>query len=451
MSRTLLLLFVFCGSLSESHLRCVDFQNVTPESLQIHIIGFSSTDPHCTVRVNASDVLTGHQWDPHLPTVIIIHGRRPPFVRPRWVGVMARELLAAHHINILVVDWLAPRRQNLVTVASRAGAQLARTLSAMQEEGASMASLHLIGFGTGAHIAGSAGAHLQGDVGRITGLDPFRPSFRHTGAGQRLDYTDAQFVDIVHTNFKANEPVAALGTRQPMGHVDFYVGKGHRLPGCPRGLHAREHFVLCDHQMSHSLFTHSIRAHCPLLAFPCHSLDAFWRGRCVDCQVSGLGTCPQLGYNTTWLPKARPLPFYKLQSFLGFSQQPSHCVAYFLLTVETGGDHRLRGYPLVKLVGRQVQTSVLLLSNSPVTFVPGKQYQFLVAADTEGTFRMLLLEVYTGRLVLQPWRKRWLWIDWLILTRLPKDRGTVYSAYGVAVTEGTTQRIQLRRDGGQSD
>uniref|UniRef100_A0A8C4SMG7 Phospholipase A1 member A n=1 Tax=Erpetoichthys calabaricus TaxID=27687 RepID=A0A8C4SMG7_ERPCA len=397
----------FVYPFAESHLRCVDFQNVTPESLQIHIIGFSSTDPHCTVRVNASDVLTGHQWDPHLPTVIIIHGRRPPFVRPRWVGVMARELLAAHHINILVVDWLAPPFVSHTAVCS------------LQEEGASMASLHLIGFGTGAHIAGSAGAHLQGDVGRITGLDPFRPSFRHTGAGQRLDYTDAQFVDIVHTNFKANEPVAALGTRQPMGHVDFYVGKGHRLPGCPRG----EHFVLCDHQMSHSLFTHSIRAHCPLLAFPCHSLDAFWRGRCVDCQVSGLGTCPQLG----------------------------ECSCLFLADSRDWGRSQAARVPVGQAGGKagsNISLTAVKVSNinflqaarfhhaslalphicvvnysSPVTFVPGKQYQFLVAADTEGTFRMLLLEVYTGRLVLQPWRKRWLWIDWLILTRLPKDRG----------------------------
>ena len=37
-------------------------------------------------------------------------------------------------------------------------------------------------------------------IGRITGLDPAKPWFDMTKESNRLNKTDAEFVDIVHTN-----------------------------------------------------------------------------------------------------------------------------------------------------------------------------------------------------------------------------------------------------------
>jgi len=53
-------------------------------------------------------------------------------------------------------------------------------------------------------------------VHRITGLDPANPEFQGQHISQRLDDTDARFVEAVHTNVKAN------GLWYPVGHVDFY-------------------------------------------------------------------------------------------------------------------------------------------------------------------------------------------------------------------------------------
>ncbi|MGH0132699.1 UNVERIFIED_CONTAM: hypothetical protein FKN15_027799 [Acipenser sinensis] len=166
------------------------------------VLGFSAGRGPCGVPLNVSGSLSGYPWNPWLPVVVILHGRRPPKVRPRWVGVMAQELLSAHRLNVLAIDWLAPGNQNLLTAATQAGKLLAGLLRSLLAKGFSATSLHLIGFGTGAHIAGIAGSRLRGSIGRITGLDPFGPSFLHAGPRTRLDYTDAQFVDVIHTNYR---------------------------------------------------------------------------------------------------------------------------------------------------------------------------------------------------------------------------------------------------------
>lgn len=65
--------------------------------------------------------------------------------------------------------------------------------------------IHLIGHSLGAHISGFAGKGYQSltygqKLPRITGLDPANPCFHDTTSNNRLDETDARFVDVIHTN-----------------------------------------------------------------------------------------------------------------------------------------------------------------------------------------------------------------------------------------------------------
>ena len=50
--------------------------------------------------------------------------------------------------------------------------------------------------------------------------------FENAHPSVRLDTTDADFVDIIHTDLKG------LGIDQPIGHLDFYPNGGDVQPGC---------------------------------------------------------------------------------------------------------------------------------------------------------------------------------------------------------------------------
>lgn len=81
----------------------------------------------------------------------------------------------------------------------------------------------LAGYSLGAHAAGYAGAVLDGQVEQIIGLDPAGPLFTLPAAVSpkyRLDQTDAQFVQVLHTSG------GTLGTSLKCGHADFYPNGG---------------------------------------------------------------------------------------------------------------------------------------------------------------------------------------------------------------------------------
>ena len=114
-------------------------------------------------------------------------------------------------------------------------------------------NLHLVGHSLGAHVAGFMAKKVAslglGKVPRLTGLDPAYPFFELAGPEGRVDKTDAELVQIVHTNsgwlwegclsFKVNTCSALFCMelwsplpQEPLGHVDFYPAGGSHQPGC---------------------------------------------------------------------------------------------------------------------------------------------------------------------------------------------------------------------------
>jgi hypothetical protein len=64
------------------------------------------------------------------------------------------------------------------------------------------------------------------DTRPFSGLDPAMPFFVTLNIDQKLDDSDAVFVDVIHTN------AFVQGKIEACGDVDFYVNGGFRQPGC---------------------------------------------------------------------------------------------------------------------------------------------------------------------------------------------------------------------------
>ena len=63
-------------------------------------------------------------------------------------------------------------------------------------------------------------------------MDPAGPSFEETSEEFHLDKSDANFVDVIHTNGESLVPYGGLGLWKAIGHVDFYPNGGISQRGC---------------------------------------------------------------------------------------------------------------------------------------------------------------------------------------------------------------------------
>lgn len=68
-----------------------------------------------------------------------------------------------------------------------------------------------------AHICGITGKRLtQGRFNTIIGQDPAGPLFSVANPAARLADTDAEYVEVIHTDTRS------FGIADPIGHADFY-------------------------------------------------------------------------------------------------------------------------------------------------------------------------------------------------------------------------------------
>ncbi|XP_073990138.1 pancreatic lipase-related protein 2-like isoform X3 [Rhodnius prolixus] len=171
-------------------------------------------------------------------------------------------------INIISVDWSPLARppcyvQAAVNtdVVGQCTAKFLASLFTVRPDVVSCNNTHVIGFSLGAHVAGGTGKYLQElgcKLGWISGLDPALPLFSEIGAKPEytLDSTDADFVDVIHTN------VGWKGQFGPEGHADFYITNGYAQPGCVAN-------SSCDHVRAVEIYSESISSSTGFYGAPC--------------------------------------------------------------------------------------------------------------------------------------------------------------------------------------
>lgn len=134
-------------------------------------------------------------------------------------------------------------------------------------------SLTITGHSLGGHAAGITGKRVtRGRVQNIVAMDPAFPLFSMGNPGARVDSSDANYVEIIHTD------IGRLGFDQPIGHASFYPNWGRGHPGC--GLDVAG---TCGHSRAWEFFAESIRH------------NNFWSTRCSGWGAIQSTSCPSTG------------------------------------------------------------------------------------------------------------------------------------------------------------
>lgn len=148
-----------------------------------------------------------------------------------------------------LVDWSAGAGTiNYVAARNRVvhvGILLARFLDFLHENGSlDFSRLLVAGHSLGAHIAGITGKNvLRGRINTIIGMDPAGPLFDANSPVHRLDSSDANYVESIHTD-------TVFGISAAISHVDFFPNNGQFQPGCLT--------AICDHSRAVLFYAEAI-------------------------------------------------------------------------------------------------------------------------------------------------------------------------------------------------
>ncbi|CAK1543629.1 unnamed protein product [Leptosia nina] len=125
------------------------------------------------------------------------------------------------------------------------GRRFGELLVKLTQAGLRPENIELVGTSLGAHIASHAAKYYISVIGkkpsRLTGLDPAGPCFRGLPAEEKVSPTDADHVDVLHTN------IDGFGIAERLGHVDFYANGGEYQPGDIPYIPC---LVICSHSRS---------------------------------------------------------------------------------------------------------------------------------------------------------------------------------------------------------
>lgn len=200
-----------------------------------------------------------------------------------WIEPTKNNLMSVHETNVISIDWKKDASHPLYPISAGkvkgVGEDVAKWIIALGKHlNVPMEKFHLVGHSLGAHLFGFAAKSVfrqtNTRIGRITGLDPAGPEFSDKPASNRLDATDANLVDIIHTS-------ATLGYKTKLGHIDFWPNGGQKQMGC-------EPLTPCNHNRATFYYAESVISR-NFTAWKCESKEKFDKGDCRDNEKTVMG------------------------------------------------------------------------------------------------------------------------------------------------------------------
>jgi pancreatic triacylglycerol lipase len=238
--------------------------------------------PHTVKSSNIQELSISPHFDPAKKTFFIIHG---------WVDdytadvnrLVKAALLSKHDLNVIVVDW-SPVASESYTTAQNAVTAIGKFVGdfindMMTTYGISGSQVAIVGHSLGAHIAGNAGSIIRSKVDQIIGLDPAAPMFTVDNTENRLDPTDAQYVQVIHTNGRF------LGFSSSIGDADYYPNGGMIQAGCGIDLLGG-----CSHARAFEYLAEAIGNGGKFTATLCGSYSDYQNKKCTNNAKSNMGS-----------------------------------------------------------------------------------------------------------------------------------------------------------------
>ena len=198
-------------------------------------IGRQNQDEYDTIELTQESLAKSH-FDSTHPTVILAHGWNSH--GDGFGAHLSEAYFEVGDYNVFAIEWgdlETWANYPQAAIRTRAVGEHSANLVKILSDVGAFQNIHVVGHSLGAHVAGFLAKKVQamglGTLERVTGLDPAEPFFDIAGPDERIDKTDAKFVDIIHTN-SGMLWNGCLSIKKSIGHVDIYPAGGSHQPGC---------------------------------------------------------------------------------------------------------------------------------------------------------------------------------------------------------------------------
>ncbi|CAG9817251.1 unnamed protein product [Phaedon cochleariae] len=232
------------------------------------------------IYTNDSEGIRSAGFSKEKNTLIVIHGWHDQYDSP-VIRTVSKAALEVQDFNVFAVDWskIASKDYDVVfPVVPEVGRLLGKLIKRLVDNnGLNLARTTVAGHSLGSHVAGAACAHLGSECDVIIGMDPAGPQFSYDKTENRLDTSDAKFVQVIHTN------AGLLGFPQAIGHADYFLNGGSDQPGCESDTTG-----WCSHNRAFFYYAESLTTG-NFVALKCDNNTDYENGKCAGQSKSFLG------------------------------------------------------------------------------------------------------------------------------------------------------------------
>ncbi|KAJ8954287.1 hypothetical protein NQ318_005870 [Aromia moschata] len=266
-----------------------------------------------------------------------------------WIKHLSTVLLKRKsYVNIISVDWqrgAEPPYDQAISNARVVALEIMALLKELKERfSTKLNTVHIVGHGVGAHIAGYVGATYN-NIKKITGLDPNGPRFEGMPDIVKLNPTCAKYVEVIHTDAFDSR---SEGTKEAMGHSDFYINDANLQPGCPEnttfdGVISVDRSNLNEGKYYPDVVTKGPSkaisdVKCVFLGIKCDSYEDFTKGKCISCNKTD-STCRTFGL------KQYKSSIQKSTFFLNTADHAPYCMFEYKISVFVKNENKkFNGY-----------------------------------------------------------------------------------------------------------